>query len=120
MASVAGILSVTRNGTRMKAKGSWTYNLGRLRREAIVGADGVHGFKETPQVAFIEGEITDDSELDLEEFLDAQGQTYMLHLRNGKVVELRDAWHAGEGNVETEETNVAVRFEGLSAREIRP
>ena len=32
--------------------------------EAIVGSDGIHGYKEVPQVGFIEGEITDRSDLD--------------------------------------------------------
>lgn len=119
MSSVAGLLSLTANGERLKAKGSFTYNLGADKREGIVGADGVHGFKEMPQLPFIEGEITDDSELDLQGFLNFSDGTVTLHLRNGKVVELRDAWYAGEGNVETEESNVQVRYEGLSAREVR-
>lgn len=119
MATVAGLLSLTVDGERLKAKGSFTYNLGADRRTGIVGADGPHGYMEQPQIPFIEGEISDDSELDVGDLLDFRGGTVTLHLRNGKVVELRDAWYAQEGNVETEESNIAVRFEGLSAREVR-
>ena len=42
-----------------------------------------------------------------------------MELANGKVVLLRDAWYAGEGNVGTEEANIQVRFEGLSGEEIK-
>ena len=54
----AGILFFKVDGAH-DAKGGFTYNLGGAKREAIVGSDAVHGYKETPRVAFIEGEITD-------------------------------------------------------------
>jgi len=40
-----------------------------------------------------------------------------LQVANGKTIVLRNAWFAGEGTVQTEEGNIAVRFEGLSATE---
>lgn len=113
-----GIITVQVNGEVYQAKGNWTYNLGRPVREAIVGADTVHGFKETPQVAFIEGEITDSGTLDLAALATLENATVTLDLANGKYVALRDAWFAGEGTGNTEEANVAVRFEGISAEEI--
>ena len=100
----AGIIQLQINGTIQDAKGNFSYNLGQPKREAIVGNDGVHGFKETPQVAFIEGAITD--------------ATVTISLANGKVVELKDAWYAGEGTASSEEAEVPVRFEGDQAEEI--
>lgn len=117
---VAGVLSLQLNGTTYRMKGSWTYNTGRVKREAIVGSDGVHGYMEKPQVPFIEGAITDGASMVLEDLLDFKDGTCTLHLRNGKVIELRDAWHAGEGTVDTEESEIAARFEGLGAEEVRP
>ena len=61
----AGIIYVKVDGKQYDAKGAYTYNLGKPKRDAIIGADGVHGYKETPQVAFIEGAVTDSDELDL-------------------------------------------------------
>jgi hypothetical protein len=116
---LAGIISVKLNGEIKQAKGNWTYNLGEPKREAIVGADRTHGFKELPQVAFIEGEITDQSDLDLKGLLRTDDSTMTLELANGKVILLRNAWYASEGNVQTEEANIAVRFEGMSAEEVR-
>ncbi len=114
----AGLIQVQVNGEVYDAKGSWSYNLGRPKRDAIIGADGVHGFKEMPQVAFIEGEITDRGTLNVATLATIEGATVTLSLANGKVITLRDAWQAGEGTVNTEEANIAVRFEGAGAEEI--
>ncbi|SLN77598.1 phage tail tube protein [Oceanibacterium hippocampi] len=115
----AGTIYVRIDGELVDAKGAFTYNLGAPKREAIVGADAIHGYKETPQVASIEGEITDRGTLDLAKMLHLDGVTVTIELAAGKTVVLRDAWYAGDGNVSTEEANIQVRFEGLSAEEIR-
>lgn len=117
-ARVGGIIFLKVNGAFYKAKGSFTYNLGSPKREAVVGADSVHGYKEMPQVPFIEGEITDTSTLDVVALTKITGATCTLEVANGKVITLRDAWFASEGNVQTEEGNIAVRFEGMSADEV--
>lgn len=109
-----GIIQVQVNGVLYDAKGDFTYNLGRPKREAIIGADRPHGFTETPQVGFIEGEITDRGNLDLEALVTIEGATVVLGLANGKTFSLRDAWYAGEGTVNTKEGNIGVRFEGAA------
>lgn len=113
-----GIMYLKVNGEIYDAKGSFTYNLGKPKNEAILGADGVHGYKSTPQVPFIEGEITDRASLDLAGLCEIDNATITLELANGKVVTLRDAWFAGDGTGNTEEGNIGVRFEGLSADEV--
>lgn len=115
---VGGIIELKVNGSIFSAKGNFTYNIGRNRKEAIIGADRTHGYKETPQVAFIEGEITDRANLDLAEFVSATDATVYLRLANGKVIVLRQAWFAAEGTGNTEEGNIGVRFEGMSGEEI--
>ena len=116
---IAGILEFKVNGEIQNAKGNFTYNLGKHKRDAIIGPDRTHGFKALPQVAFIEGEITDRSDLNVEQFLNITNATLTLGLANGKVIVLKEAWFASEGNVQTEEANIAVRFEGISAEEVR-
>jgi hypothetical protein len=113
-----GIIFLKVNGTIQDAKGNFTYNLGAPKRDAIIGADAVHGFKEVPQVAFVEGEITDRRGLDLEALVKTEDATITLELANGKVIVLREAWYASEGTGNTEEGNIAVRFEGKSGEEI--
>lgn len=113
-----GIIQFQVAGVIQDAKGNFTYNLGRPVRETLVGSDKVHGFSEKPQPCFIEGEITDRGTLDLAALVEAQDVTVSLELANGKVVILRDAWFAGEGTGNTEEGNIAVRFEGRNAEEV--
>lgn len=114
----AGIIYLKVSGRTHDVKGSFTYNIGQPKREGIVGHDGVHGFKELPQIPFIEGEITDASDLDLKSILNYEDETVTLELNNGKTIVLSNAWFAGDGNVSTEDGNIAVRFEGKSGKEI--
>ncbi len=40
-----GLLQLQVNGGIYDAKGAYSYNLGRPKREPVIGADGVHGFR---------------------------------------------------------------------------
>lgn len=116
---VGGLIALKIDGDLVKAKGNFTYNLGAPKRDAVIGADTVHGYKEVVQVPFIEGELTDHRGMSLEALIYGEDKTITLELANGKVIVLREAWFAGEGTGNTEEGNIAIRFEGLSAEEIR-
>lgn len=113
-----GIITVQVDGVGYDAKGNFTYNLGQPKREPIIGSDGIHGYKETPQVAFIEGEITDRGDLDLAKLVTVKSATVALALANGKVIVLSNAWYASEGTGNTDEGNIAVRFESGAAQEM--
>ena len=114
----AGMIQVKVAGEVQDAKGNWSYNLGKPKRETIAGTDSIHGYKEAPQAAFIEGAVTDKGTLDLAALATGKDVTVILTLGNGKVIALRDAWFAGDGNASTEEAEIAVRWEGKSAEEI--
>lgn len=105
-----GILSFNIDGQVYEAKGNFTYNLGAPLREEIIGADGIHGYKETYQAAYIEGEFTDSSIVDLASLVNLENVTVTLALGNGKAIVLRQAWFSGDGNVQTEEGNISVKF----------
>jgi hypothetical protein len=115
---VGGIIQVATNGVLLQAKGNWTYNIGRPKRDAVVGADTVHGYKEMPQAPFIEGEITDSTGLDLNALTTTTNATVVLNLAVGKTIVLSQAWYSAEGNVQTEEGNIQVKFEGKFAEEV--
>lgn len=115
---VGGILQLQVNGAIYDAKGNFSYNLGRGKKEAVLGADRVHGYKEMPQVPFIEGAITDNETIDLDELVSMKGVTVSLKLANGKSIMLRNAWFAGEGTGSTEEGEFPVRFEAKTGEEI--
>lgn len=109
---VGGALYVKVKGERLKAKGSFTCNPGKSKREAVMGPDGVHGYSEMPQVPFLEGAITADRDTDIEALLDITDETATVELANGQTFVLSHAWHAGEGSLTTEEGELGIRFEG--------
>jgi hypothetical protein len=115
---LSGTIQLQVDGVSYNVVGSFTYNLGHPMREALVGHDKVHGYKELPKAPFIEGEIRDQPGLDLSALQNVTDATVTLVLAVGKIIVLRDAWYASEGDVATEEANIAVRYEGLSAEEV--
>lgn len=114
-----GIIYLKIDGAIYSAKGSYTYNIGTPKRDAIVGATAIDGYKEVPQIPFIEGEITDNPNVDLQALTTAENATVTLELANGKVIMLREAWYASEGTGNTDEGNIGVRFEAISGEEIK-
>lgn len=116
---VGGILFLKVNGELFQAKGEFTYNINPVKRESVVGQDTVHGFKEEPKVQFIEGAITDSDELDLEKFQLIRDATVTLELANGKIIVLREAFYAADGDVTSSEGEIQVRFEGIRGEEVR-
>lgn len=114
----AGTIFFKVDGAQYDAKGAFTYDLGAPKRDPIVGHDKVHGYKELPKVPYIAGEITDRADLDVRKLHELDGVTVTLELANGKTIVLRDAWYAGDGTGSTEDANLQVRFEGLSAEEM--
>ncbi len=115
---IAGTLFFKVDGAQYKAKGNFEYDLGAPKREAITGPDSVHGYKEMPKVPYITGAITNDATVDLATLFELDGVTVTLEQANGKTVVLENAWYAGDGKGTTEEAEVDIRFEGLSAKEI--
>lgn len=112
-----GITIVSVDGSVVEAKGDWTYCIGNPKREAIPGTSKVVDFKETVQVPFIEGAVTDGRDLDLDAFTSAKGVTVTVVLANGKIITGNDMWFAGEGTVSTGEGEIPVRFESSSKLE---
>jgi len=115
---VGGILFIKANGVQLQVKGNWTWNLGVDRKEAVVGADGVHGYKQMPRAPFIEGAITDKQDLDVAALQGLTDATIVAELANGKVLSFNDAWAAGDWDQTSEEGEIAGRFEAMSAQEI--
>lgn len=112
MQRLGGVISVKVDGKIYQAKGAFTYNPGKPLREPIMGSDAQHGFKETPQPGFIEGEFTDEQTLDVPNLVTLKNVTVSIELANGKMFVLRNAYYAAEGTTSTDEGNIGVRFEG--------
>jgi len=87
----AGIIYLKVDGDQKECVGDFSYNIGAPKRTALIGSDGVHGFGEEPQVAFIEGEVRDSYGLDLETLAKLEDVTVTLELNNGKVQKIANA-----------------------------
>ena len=114
----AGIIYLRVDGEQYSAVGNFSYSLGAPKREGIAGADAVHGFMDRVQVPYIEGEITDSRDLDLEKLVHIEEATCTLELGNTKQIVLREAWYAADGTGQTERGNIQFRMEGMSAEEL--
>lgn len=119
MERVGGIIEVQKDGEILKAKGSFKVNLGRPKRNEVINANGTIDYTETPQVPFVEGELTDSADLDLDALVTGTAETITVSLATGKVFALADAVFAGEGDLESEDGKIPVRWIGSRAEEIR-
>ena len=119
MARVGGTIYVKINGVQYDAKGSFTYNFGIPKREPVIGPDGVHGYKEMPQVAFVEGIITDNATIDVYALQTATDAEVTIELANGKNIALHEGYYAHDGGITTEEGEIPIRYESrLRADEV--
>lgn len=115
---VGGTIRVKVDSQHLYAKGNFTFSLGTPKREAVMGADGFHGYKETPQVAYVEGEITETINTDLETLFNVTNATVELSLANGKDYVWTGAYYAGDGTAETEEGNAKFRMEAEKGEQV--
>ena len=117
MARVGGTIFFRVNGVQQDAKGSFEYNLGAPKRDPVIGPDRVHGHKEMPQVPYIQGAITDRSDLDVRALVMLIDGTATLELANGKTFSLSEAYYAHEGGITTEEGEIPIRLQGVTGQE---
>lgn len=119
MSRVGGLLFVKVNGVQYRAKATnFEYNLGIAKKEAVVGIDGFHGYKELPITAYIQGAITDEQDLDVRNFAELTGVTVTAELANGKVVTFKNAHQAADLDQGTEEGEIPFRFEAAFGEEV--
>lgn len=113
ISKIAGKAFIKVNGAQHALRGSVTANLKSTQKEGVAGLDGVHGYKETPVIPFIELQLSHLPALDLDELAKVDDATVQLECANGWNGVLRNAW-ANPGDVNPEEGSLTVRFEGRS------
>lgn len=117
---IAGVAYLKANGQQYPLKGSLTVSPSDTEREGIAGQDYVHGYKETPRVPYIEGDVSTVPELSIEAINRLTDVTVTAELANGRVYVLSKAWCTNATEIDTEEGQFTVRFEGLRCRELSP
>jgi hypothetical protein len=115
---IAGFMEITQNGTKLRAAGAFSYDLGLPKREGIVGPDAHHGYSEKPKIPYIEGMIIVDPNLSITDICSTTGASIVLTLATGKQIMLGDAYYSGDGTGDTEGGTLQVRFDGMRANEV--
>ena len=116
---IAGVCYLKVDGAQYALRGSLKVSPDDIEREGIAGQDGVHGYKETPRVPSISGDISDKGGLSLEALRNITDATVTAELANGKVYTLRNAWTKAAHELDTAKGQVSVTFEGMKCEEIK-
>lgn len=111
---VTGLVKLTVDGVTYRVKGAIDYDLGLPMAEEIIGQDGIHGFKETPKVAYVECEVTDGYSYDLKQIINATNVTVVVALNNGKTVTFTNCRQTGEGKVNSEESALTLKWVSMN------
>jgi len=115
---IAGVAFVKYDGRQLPVRGSWNVGFNKLKREGLAGQDRVHGYKEKPDVPFLEGDVSTTADVSLDVLLAITDATVTIELANGKSYVLRNAWTAQGYEIDSEEGKIKVRFEGMDIDEI--
>ncbi|MFM0243784.1 phage tail tube protein [Paraburkholderia sediminicola] len=114
---IAGIAQATIDGVTQQLEGGLKYSVGTVKREALVGKDGFHGWKETPVAPYMEMVLRDSGGLSLADFNAIRNSTIVITLANGKIVTGRNMGTVDAQEVDTEEAKFTCRLEGPQVSE---
>ena len=98
--------------------GQWTVDPCKVEREGLVGAGGVAGYKESPVVPFIEGEVFSIRGTSIEALQAITDATIQCELANGNSYVFHEAWSAGRNPINAIEGTISVRFEAIDVDEL--
>jgi len=115
---IGGIAYLRVDGNQYPLRGAFTVSPSAIERNGVAGQDQVHGYLEVPRVPFIEGDVSLDPMVSAETLEQVVGATITAELANGKVYVLRDAWCKSALELQTNEGQTRVRFEGIACDEI--
>jgi hypothetical protein len=90
-----------------------------VERAGIAGQDYVHGYSELPRVPFIEGDVSLDPALAMDDVESVINATVTAELANGNVYTLQEAWCKAAFDLNTHDGLTRIRFEGVRCNEVQ-
>jgi hypothetical protein len=114
---IAGVAQITVDGATHQLEGSLKYSPSTVKREAMIGQDGFHGWKETPVTGSISMSIRDAGNLTVASFNSMRNATVVATLANGKIITGRNMGTTDVQEVDTEDAKFDVKFEGPQVSE---
>ena len=115
---VGGVINFTIDGVSYFIRGNMKVTPGTVKRDAVAGQDGPHGYTEMPIVPSIEGEFTTRPGLSLAALEAITDSTITASLANGTTYVLAQAWTESAFEVETAEGKFGAKFYGMSCTEM--
>lgn len=109
---IAGTAQVTVDGATYQLEGSLKYSVSTVKREAMIGKDGFHGWKETPVTGSISMSLRDAGNLTVANFNAMRNSTVVATLANGKIITGRNMGTTDAQEVDTDDAKFDVKFEG--------
>jgi len=101
------------NAGRLPTKEGGTVNFGNMKREAVMGDEGVLGHTETFDSApFIKVTLADSTALDKEKLKNFSAQTLLYSTNNGQQFTLTDAWVGNTLELNVKDGTLEVEFYG--------
>lgn len=114
---LAGTASITVAGTSYLLEGAFKYSPSSVKREALLGMDGFHGWKETPVTGSISCSLRDTGNLTVADFNAMRSVTVSATLANGKTVVGSRMGAVEVQEVDSVDAKFDIKFEGPSVIE---
>lgn len=116
---IAGVAYLSIDGQRYALAGEFSYRPTNPKRETIVGADGIHGYRETPTAGQIKAKIRDAGGLSVQALGQMTNVTVTCELANGKTVLGRNMWAATDEppSADAENAEIEMTWEGRDVSE---
>ena len=112
---VAGICYIKVDGTQLEVKGGVECPLTSTAKEAVMGLNGVAGYKETAKRPFVKVSAIFTADFPISTLANGSNMTVTVEMANGKVFTLAGAWLEGDGNdANAEEGTIELEFSGLT------
>src|SRR5262249_45053416 len=115
---IAGIAYLKVDSGLLPLRGNFTVSPSAFERAGIAGQDDVHGYSELPRVPYIEGDVSLDPNLSMDNLEAVTQATVTAELANGNVYVLHEAWCKSAQELNSREGQTRVRFEGRFCEEI--
>lgn len=117
---LGGIAFFAIDGKAYALRGDLKYSPGTVTREAIVGQDGPHGYKETPVFPWMSATLSDTGGLTVADLNAITNSTIVAQLANGKVVTGRNAFTVETQEVDASDAKLEVKFNAFAVTEQLP
>lgn len=109
---IGGMVAFAIDGISYNVSGQCTYRPSTVERTSKVGQSGIAGYKEMPMVGRISAKIFDAAELNVGLLNLLTNVTVTVQLANGKGVTGAGMWQVEATDVDTEEGEFDIAFEG--------